>query len=643
MFSRSLAVLVLLATALAAGPAAAQTAPAQTIWRLLDYIAVDYPGAVDDGTVVSADEFAEMLEFSASATKRIAELPDTAERAELQRRASKLEALISERAPGEAIAAAARGLAAEVIAVYPVILAPAAPPAVEHGRALYAAHCASCHGVTGEADGPLSATLDPPAIAFTDGARARERSIFALYQVIEQGLDGTSMASFAHLPAEDRWALAFFVGSLAYPADAAPAGEALWGSDAALRAELDLQRLVGTTPAALASKLGEEKARQLLSFLRRHPEAAAASAGTLALARSRLDEALAAYAGGDARRATDLALSGYLDGFEPVETLLSARDDELMRAIEVAMARLRSGIARGEPIDSVKDRVAELDALFARAEAALARGESSGVASFLAAFTILLREGLEAILVVMAMVAFLEKADRRDLLPYVHGGWISALGAGAATWGVATWVIAISGASRELTEGFGGILAALVLLWVGVWMHGKSSADAWQRYIREQLGRVLSRRSGWLLLAIAFLVVYREVFETILFYAAIWSQGNGSWVIGGAGAGTAALVVVARVLMRYSRVLPIGKFFAYSSAMIAVLAVVLMGKGAAALQEAGWLPILPLSGFPRIELLGIYPTRETLLAQLAMAAMLGLGFAWNKRSARVARGRVATG
>src|SRR3546814_10636427 len=80
-----------------------------------------------------------------------------------------------------------------------------------------------------------------------------------------------------------------------------------------------------------------------------------------------------------------------------------------------------------------------------------------------------------------------------------------------------SYVIGISGASRELTEGFGSLIAAVVLLSVGIWMHGKAQADQWQRYIREKLSRALSRQSAWFLFGLAFIVVYREVFETILF------------------------------------------------------------------------------------------------------------------------------
>ncbi len=101
------------------------------------------------------------------------------------------------------------------------------------------------------------------------------------------------------------------------------------------------------------------------------------------------------------------------------------------------------------------------------------------------------------------------------------------------TWAVATYAIGISGASRELTEGFGSLFAAVILLSVGIWMHGKSNADAWQGYIRDKMARALSRRSAWFLFLLAFVVVYREVFETILFYAALWTQGNGGAMLAG--------------------------------------------------------------------------------------------------------------
>jgi high-affinity iron transporter len=305
-----------------------------------------------------------------------------------------------------------------------------------------------------------------------------------------------------------------------------------------------------------------------------------------------------------------------------------------MRRIEAAMAEVRAAIGNGEPASVVGERIESLDGLFAQAEQALAPSASSAMSSFLGAFTILLREGLEALLIVIAMLAFLRKADRPAMVRSVHYGWVAAIVAGIGTWWAATNLIEVSGASRELTEGFGSLLAAVVLLFVGIWMHGKSQADEWQRYIRDKVGQALTRRSAWFLFALAFIAVYREVFETILFFAAISAQGNGAALLGGAAAAILLLAIIAVAMLRFSRKLPIGKFFAYSSALIAILTIVLAGKGVAALQEAGLFGVTPVSGAPSIPILGIFPTAEALGAQVVALAALIIGFAWNRRSSR---------
>ncbi|MBU2117363.1 MAG: FTR1 family protein, partial [Alphaproteobacteria bacterium] len=146
----------------------------------------------------------------------------------------------------------------------------------------------------------------------------------------------------------------------------------------------------------------------------------------------------------------------------------------------------------------------------------------------------------------------------------------------------------------------------------------------------------LSRRSAWFLFLLAFVVVYREVFETILFYAAIWSQGGHVGMLAGALTAVAILAVIAWALLAYSKRLPIGRFFSWSSILMAVLSVVLIGKGVAALQEAGWLDIHPLAWIPRIEILGLYPTVEGLAVQLLTIAVLVIGFA-RTSSPRTAR------
>ena len=623
-----------------AAPAHAQEAapPAQVAWRLLDYLAVDYPGAVQDGRIVSASEYAEMVEFAGSVRERLLLLPPSTARADLIRDAEGLQAAINRRATPSEVGALARGLGSRLLATYPTPLAPSRVPDLARAGSLYREQCSACHGLTGRADGPSARGMNPAPIAFSDNERARDRSTFGLYQVITQGLDGTAMVSFSGLPSEDRWSLAFYVGQLSYTDAQEQAGERLWRSTPTLQARFsNLQSLTQTTPRALAGELGDERAEALTAYLRRHPDAVGhAVGGSLALVRERLAASVAAYVAGRRSQARDLALSAYLDGFEPVEPTLRSRDARLLVRVEEAMGALRSAISSGQSVAVVRERAAAIEQLVGDAEQALAPDRASAISTFLSAFTILLREGLEALLIVVAMIAFLRKAERQDVLPYVHGGWIAALLAGGLTWWAATYLVSISGASRELTEGFGGVISAAVLVSVGVWMHGKSQADAWQTYIRDRLSAALSKRSAWFLFLLAFLVVYREVFETVLFFAALWSQGGAVPMLGGAAAAVFALAILAWVLLLYSKRLPIAQFFRYSASLIAVLAVVLMGKGISALQEGGLVSLSAISAGPRIELLGVYPTIEGLLAQAATLAVLITGFWLSGRRAQPA-------
>ena len=630
---------LLLLTLVCAAPAAAQDAsPAPTAWRLLDYIAVDYAGAVSGGKVVNEAEYAEMREFSASVHDKLEALPPSAAKPRLIASGQKLRAAIDSKAAPAAVAQLARGLAADLLRAYPVALGPTQAPDLTRGTILYQQNCANCHGAEGDAKTPMARQLDPPPIAFTDRARAAERSPFALYQVIDQGLEGTAMASFANLPPEDKWALAFHVSSLAYPDASVREGQRIWSSEPGVRALVpNLDALSGLSEQALASRIGAERAGPVIAYLRTHPEALVAKTGSLALARDKLQQSLAAYEAGDRGKARSLALSAYLDGFEPLEAALSTRDSGLLAEVERVMAELRSAIAEGRPVSEVRDRVAAIDTLFARSEAALAADDQSAVSAFVGALAILLREGLEALLIIVGMLAFLRKADRTEMERPVHYGWASALIAGGLTWWAATSLITVSGASREVTEGFGSLLAAAVLLFVGIWMHGKSQAGQWQRYIREKMSHALTGRSAWFLFALAFIAVYREVFETILFYAAMAAQGHVEALVAGGLAGALLLAVIAVAMLRFSQRLPIGKFFAYSSALVAVLAVVLAGKGVAALQEAGFINIQPLSGLPRLSMLGLFPTVQTVAAQLATLIIILAGFAWNRRAPAAAR------
>ena len=624
---------LMLVAAAAAAQAPSPDPAVQTSWRLIDYVAVDYPGAVRDGRILSQSEYAEMREFAGTIRERVSALPPRPGRDRLIEGAQALEAAVTRKAPPPEIAQRARALGDALLRVYPVPLAPTAPPDLKRGERLFAENCVSCHGMDGRAQTPMAARLDPHPVAFADRDRARRRSLFALYQVISQGLEGTAMQSFSQLPSEDRWALAFHVGRFAFRGEAEAQGARLWQNDPAMRAAVpDLQTLARITPEQLAGRIGPERATALTAYLRADPAALTESgAGTLSVARALLDQSLAAYRRGEREHAGELALHAYLDGFEPVENLLGTRDASLVPDVEREMGALRAAIGRGAPQADVAARVERLQALFAQSEAALAPEAANSASTFLGAFAILVREGLEALLIVVAMITFLIRAERRKLLVWVHWGWIGALAAGVATWWAAQNLVAISGAGRELTEGFGSLLAAAILLFVGVWMHGKAQAGAWQAYVQAKMDRALNGGSHWLLFGLAFVAVYREVFETIIFYAALGAQGQGVAMVGGIAAAVAVLAAIAWALLRLSARLPIAKFFQYSAVLIAVLAVVLAGKGMAALQEGGLIGVTPLAWVPRSAVLGLFPTLETFVVQLVMIALLAAGWLYTRR------------
>ena len=610
-------------------------AEVRQLWQLLDYVAVDYAGAVQNGAIISELEYGEMREFSTRAQNQVQALPQHPLHAELADAASRLKQAVERKDSPQQVSQLARDANRLLLQAYPFPVAPRAMPDLARGAALYQAQCAACHGATGAGDGALAATLEPKPIAFTDEERARSRSLMALYQVISQGVEGTSMPAFASLSEHDRWSLAFHVGTLAFKDTDIAAGESAFAQNKAASATIsDMNTLVTATEEELAKASSPSTVRAVLAYARTHPEAVRVQQerSGIALARKLLQDSLNALKNNQRAKATELALSAYLDGFEPLEATLDATDRQLLVDVERTMQLYRGAVAQGDVLRAT-EYAQQLDGYFVRVEDLTGANKTDATTVFVGALTILLREGVEALLIVIAMVAFLRKAERPQALRYVHAGWISALAAGALTWLVATYMVSISGASREVTEGLSSLFAAAVLLSVGLWMHQKGQAGQWQAYLKQHLTAAMEKRSAWALFALAFIAVYREVFETVLFYSALAADGNGPALLGGFITGLVLLSVIAAVFLRTSARMPIGKFFSFSSVLVAVLAVVLVGKGIAGLQEAGWMMATPVTGL-RVPVLGIYPTIQTYGAQLALLLAAGLGFGFNLVKAR---------
>ena len=623
----------------AGGPPAGEADPGPLILHMLDYVAVDYPGAVKDGRVLDAGEYKEQLEFVTQARALLMRLAPRPERAALLARADRLITLVRDKRPDVDVATLAGELRWALITAYQIEVAPRRPPDLRQGAALFAAQCALCHGAAGHGDGPAAKSLDPRPSDFHDAERMAQRSLYSLYSSITLGVNGTAMVGFRALSEDERWALAFHVAGLGTPEAEQRRGMALWNAGKGRTAFPDLASITARSPLELETRHGAD-APALLAFLRSQPDALSAE-GNAALATSLrlLRDSVEAYRQGRAREAHDLAVSSYLDGFELAEPSLDAVDHSLRTKVEAEMLRFRALVKDGAPLAAVEAQARTVEGLLARARSVLEIGGLPPGAAFASAFIILLREGLEAILVLAALVAMLIKSGRREALRYVHAGWILALLLGGLTWWLASTVVRVSGATREMTEGVTALIAAAVLLYVGFWMHGKSHASRWQEFLETRLAGALSTRTMRALGFVSFLAVYREVFETVLFYEALAAQaGPGSTMplLGGLAAAAATLVALGWVIVRGSLRMPIGLFFGVSSILIGLLAIVFAGKGIAGLQEAGSLPVHSVN-IPAVPLIGLYPSAEGLVVQTALLLIVAGGFAWTSRLARVPR------
>jgi high-affinity iron transporter len=239
------------------------------------------------------------------------------------------------------------------------------------------------------------------------------------------------------------------------------------------------------------------------------------------------------------------------------------------------------------------------------------------------AFLIYFREGLEAALLVGALLAGLRRVGRPDAVRYVHLGWILALPAGLFTWWVFDRILAVSAASRELMEAAVALVAAAVLFSVSFWMISRAESQRWLAYLRGGLEASLSRRNLLLVSGLAFLAAYREAAETVLFTQALLLESGSApgQVWAGAAAGLAAVAGVALVMSRTVLRLPLRPFFAVSGALLCALAISFAGSGIYELVAGGYLPPRPVA-FPEIPWMGIHPDLTVLLVQLAIVCVI---------------------
>ena len=316
--------------------------------------------------------------------------------------------------------------------------------------------------------------------------------------------------------------------------------------------------------------------------------------------------------------------------FEQVEATVRAKNPDVAAEVEAAFAALRgsagSGAATPAELKPIESRLA---VSLEKAERVLG-DDLSPVNLFVQSFVILLREGLEAILIVGALMTFLSRMGAAHRKREINLGVGAAVVASILTAFALETIFVLSPASREGLEGATMLVATGVLFYVSYWLLSKMEVVKWNHFVKSKVEDALTGGSALALASAAFLAVYREGFETVLFYKALFVSATASGampVAAGILAGGLILVVVYIAIDRFGVRLPLKPFFAVTSAFLYYMAFVFAGKGVAELQEGGTIGTTVATWAPRIPALGIYPTAESLAAQgllvlLAIAALV---------------------
>lgn len=630
-------------TAHAQGPQSAAGEDAlRQVAGILAYIAGDYSGAVGpDRAILNQDELTEQVSLAKDADALAAQA-GIAEGAGVRATLSELRAVLDQVAAPAQVTAVCKRAHAQLVKDHRVALAPTSLPDRQRAASLYrSSGCNTCHGDDGSANTEAAAKLDPRPANFLDPERVAAVSPHRAFYAISYGVAGTGMTSYRTLSDADRWSLAFYVMSLRHEATLATQGAATFqtasvGQSKSARAlamltDDDLRHVLTHN----ARTKDERAIDGMLAYLRYAAPFEHEAGGSLDGLQRGLHAGLTSYRNGDQAEARRLFVAAYLDELEPQEPVIRARSAELVGEMERTMLALREAAAIAGQQDVVAGHVATMERLIARAQSE----KTTPTAALISALTISLREGLEIALLVGALLGLVRKRGQAELVKFVHAGWLLAIPAGLVTWWLAGSVL--GGLERELAEGIAAIAAAFMLLGVTHWLLGQLTAKRFMGFLGGQLNSTLAgaspttqpehglRRAKLGVLGLSFVAAYREAFELVLFFQALLLDAGDAqahvWL--GVALSVVLLVAAAFALKLIGQRLQPRPFMLASSGLLALLAVVLIGKGTRALQEAGVIGISTLSQFS-IPTLGLHATTQGLLAQGSIVAMLVASALW---------------
>ena len=368
-----------------------------------------------------------------------------------------------------------------------------------------------------------------------------------------------------------------------------------------------------------------------------------------------LDQAYEAAAAGKGDEGATLVNNAYYQYYEKLgfeKNVMNAISGDRVSQVEYQFKMTRKTMRDGGSDREIKQLVDDLKSWLVKDAAILDGGASGNVNGFTKlvtssagqAFLILIREGLEALLVVAAVIAYLVKSGNKRFAKWIYLGVVAGLAGSGLVAVLFTFLFGGSGPIQEISEGVCALIATLMLLWTSNWMLNKSSVEAWNNYIRNKTEAAVAGAQSKVesgqglglgmiasLAMLSFLAVFREGAETVIFYESIYSMSqdaHGMWV---GGLAAAAVLTVIFLILRFTSVkIPIGPFFLVTSIVMAALVVIFAGGGIHALIEGDLIEGTYLSSVPTNDWIGLYPYVETITAQviaaIAVVVLFVVGF-----------------
>ncbi len=567
---------------------------AKKVVMMLDILAKEYKLAIENGTVVNPTEYEESRIFLEQSFERyqtiIGYMPNLKNSEVLKKKFTALRAAIKNKHDPSEITIAANTISSQLLKELGIEISklPTRAINIQNGKTIFKANCTICHGITGGGDGPLSSKIDPvPAVLSDPKVTGNKHSTaYDNYEVISVGVANTLMMAWSEiLPEDDLWDVTYYIRTFSNKNLELPV----------VTTTIDTNRTSGSTKQAIADVIRV------------------------------LNLSIKAFKAGEVEKSAEMAFDAYLS-YETIETGLVTKNKELGLRLESSFGRLRAEIKRGADLDHVKKINQNIQNDLHEAQTILEQ-KVGFTGLFLQSFSIIVREGFEAILIVAALIAFLVKSRNKEKIKVVYRGVTIGIIASFLTAYIIHEVLNISMAKQELLEGCIMLVAVVVLFWVSYWLLTKIETQKWQSYITGKMTQAITTGNVFALGMVAFLAVYREGFETVLFYKALYLYAGeiSKGIIPGFLVGCVFLAGMFVLINKIGVKVPIKWFFGFTSILLYFMAFTFMGKGIHELQMGEAVSLTAADFAPEISWLGMYPTWETFIAQSLLLIIFLVG------------------